>query len=65
MTVGKDKKQPSRISRINISHILEGKKTKATSNHTDTHKQTATKSIYYNSRDSNLLNLKSQKTILP
>ena len=50
MTVGKVEKQTSQISRINLRHTLEGKKSKQTSNHTDTHKQTAAKSIYYNKK---------------
>ena len=50
MTVGEIKKQPSRESKL--SHTLESKKTKPTSNHTVTNKQTAAKSIYYNRRAS-------------
>ena len=43
MKAGKMKKQSSRNSRTNISHTLEGKKTKPTNNHTITRKHTAAK----------------------
>ena len=65
MTVVKVKKQSSRNSRMNLSHTLEGNKTKPTSNHTGTHKHRATKSIYYNRKASELVKLKSQRTIQP
>ena len=65
MTVVKVKKQSSRNSRMNLSHTLEGNKTKPTSDHTGTQKHTAAKSIYYNSKASGLVKLKSQRTIQP
>ena len=41
MTAGKVKEQLSRNSRINLSHTLEGNKTKPTDNHTVTNEHTA------------------------
>ena len=61
MTVGKVKRQSSRNSRINLSHALQGNKTKATSNHTATQKHTAAKSIHYTRRASKFLNWEKSK----
>ena len=62
-TVGKVTTQSSRNSRLNLSHTLECNKTKPTSNHTGTKKHTAAESVDYNRRASNLVRLKSQRTV--
>ena len=61
MTARKVERQSSRNSKINLSHTIEGSKTKTTNNHTITHKHTSAKITYFNRGAGKLVILKKSK----